>query len=246
MHTGRFTERARAYAATRPRHPPAAIAYVLEGFGNPAAINLADLGSGTGLSSLSFAEAGVNVWGVEPNEAMRDAAEPHPRVVSVNATAEHTTLANASIDIVTACTAWHWFDHGIVVDEVRRILRPRGRLAILEINFDETDAFTKAWRETYWRFGKRVPLMPGNLIDHALALNPGAVSHATFPFGHSFDRAGLHAYTDSNSLTPTDPDLYNGLHAAIDALLDDLGSPARITLARISDVTRVERAAKAI
>jgi hypothetical protein len=83
--------------------------------------------------------------------------------------------------------------------------------------------------------------MPGNLIDHALALNPGAVSHATFPFAHSFDRAGLHAYTDSNSLTPTDPELYNGLHAAIDKLLADLGSPERVALHRISDVTRVER-----
>ena len=241
MHTARFTERARAYAATRPQHPPAAIDYVLDGFGDPTVISLADLGSGTGLSSLPFAAAGANVWSVEPNDAMREAAEPHPRIVSVNATAEHTTLDDASIDIVTACTAWHWFDHVIVLDEVKRILKPYGRLAILEINFDETDEFTKAWRDTYWRFGKRVPLMPGNLIEHALALNPGAVTHATFPFAHSFDRVGLHAYTDSNSLTPRDPDLYDGLHAAIDTLLDDLGSPERVALQRISDVTRIQR-----
>jgi SAM-dependent methyltransferase len=241
MHTDRFTERARAYAATRPKHPPATIDYVLDGFGDRAAVNLADLGSGTGLSSLPFAAAGAKVWAVEPNDAMRDAAVPHPRIISVNASAEHTTLGDASIDIVTACTAWHWFDHGVVLDEVKRILKPRGRLAILEIHFDETDAFTKAWRDTYWRFGKRVPLMPGNLIDHALALNPDAVTHATFPFAQSLDRAGLHAYTDSNSLTPTDPDIYNGLHAAIDTLLDDLGSPGCVALQRISDVTHIER-----
>lgn len=241
MHTDRFTERARAYAATRPKHPPAAIDYVLAGFGDRTAINLADLGSGTGLSSLPFADAGAHVWAVEPNDAMRDSVPPHPQITSVRASAEHTTLNAASIDIVTACTAWHWFDHEIVLDEVKRILKPRGRLAILEIHFDEADAFTKAWRDTYWKFGKRVPLMPGNLIDHALALNPGAATHATFPFAHSLDHAGLHAYTDSNSLTPTDPDLYNGLHAAIDTLLDDLGSPERVALQRISDVTRIER-----
>ncbi len=240
MHTDRFTERARAYAATRPKHPPAAIDYVLAGFAIPA-VNLADLGSGTGLSSLPFADAGAQVWAVEPNDAMRDAAESHPRIIPVKATAERTTLDAASIDIVTACTAWHWFDHTLVVDEVKRILKPRGRLAILEIHFDETDAFTKAWRNTYWRFGKRVPLMPGNLIADALALNPGAVTRARFPFAHSLDRGGLHAYTDSNSLTPTDPDLYNALHAAIDVLLDDLGSPERVALQRISDVTRIER-----
>ena len=95
MHTDRFTERARAYAATRPKHPPATIDYVLDGFGDRGAINLADLGSGTGLSSLPFAEAGANVWAIEPNDAMRDAAEPHPRIISVNATAEHTTLDDA-------------------------------------------------------------------------------------------------------------------------------------------------------
>ena len=70
---------------------------------------------------------------------------------------------------------------------------------------------------------------------------PARVTRATFPFAHSLERAGLHAYTDSNSLTPTDPDLYNGLHAAIDTLLDDLGSPERVALQRISDVTRIER-----
>ena len=240
MHADRFTGRARDYAATRPKHPPATIAYVLDGFGDPAAIDLADLGSGTGLSSLPFADAGATVWAVEPNDAMRETARPHARIIPVNAPAEHTTLDNGSIDIVTACTAWHWFDHGVVVDEVRRILKPRGRLAILEIHFDESDAFTKAWRDTYWKFGTRVPLMPGNLIDHAVALNPGAVTRAKFPFAHSLDRAGLHAYTDSNSLTPTDPELYNGLHAAIDTLLDDLGSPERVALQRISDVTRIE------
>ena len=242
MHTDRFTERARAYAPTRPSHPPPAIDYVLAGFGDAGGINLADLGSGTGLSSRPFADAGATVWAVEPNGGMRDAAGPHPRIISVNAPAEHTTLADASIDIVTACTAWHWFDQSLVVDEVRRILKPRGRLAILEIYFDETDAFTKAWRDTYWRFATRTPQMPGNLTDHALALNPGGVTRATFPFAQSFDRAALHVYTDSNSFTPTDPAPYDALHAAIDTLLDDLGSPERVALHRTSDVTRIERA----
>ena len=67
------------------------------------------------------------------------------------------------------------------------------------------------------------------------------MTHATCPFAHAFDRAGLHAYTDSNSLTPAEPELYRGLHAAIDRLLDDLGSPKRIALQRISDVTRIDR-----
>jgi SAM-dependent methyltransferase len=241
MHIDRFSERARSYARTRPMHPPSAIDYVLDGFGEPQQIRIADLGSGTGLSSRAFADAGAHVWAVEPNAAMRDAADPHERIISVAASAEATTLADASVDIVTACSAWHWFDHAIVLDEVKRILTPRGRLAILEIHFDETDAYTKAWRDTYWRFGKRVPLMPGNLIDHATALNPGNVSVAQFTFSQPLDRAALHAYTDSNSLTPPPGPVYDGLHAAIDVMLDDFGSPADFALRRISHVTLIDR-----
>lgn len=241
MHTDRFTERARAYAATRPTHPPEAIAYVLDGYGDPAQLAVADLGSGTGLSARAFAASGAAVFAVEPNAAMREAAEPHPRVTSIDASAERTTLSGASVDVVAACSAWHWFDHEAMLPEVRRILKPRGRLAILEINFDETDAFTKAWRDVYWQFGKRVALMPGNLIDSAIALNPAAVDRAQFTFAQTLDRAGLHAYTDSNSLTPPPGDLYDGLHRAIDALLDGMDSPATIALQRISNVTRIER-----
>jgi SAM-dependent methyltransferase len=241
MHTGRFTGRARAYAATRPMHPPEAVACVLDGMGDAVRLHVADLGSGTGLSARAFAASGALVSAIEPNPAMRAAAEPHPRIASIDASAENTTLADSSVDVVAACTAWHWFDHTLVVPEVRRILKTRGRLAILEINFDETDAFTKAWRSVFWQFGKRVPQMPGNLIDHAIALNPGGVTHAEFPFSHTMDRAGLHAYTDSNSLAPSEGPAYHGLHAAIDALLDDLGSPKTVALKRVSDVLRVDR-----
>jgi ubiquinone/menaquinone biosynthesis C-methylase UbiE len=241
VHTDRFTERARAYAATRPVHPPASIAYVLEGFGDPSKLHVADLGAGTGLSSRPIADAGPAVWAVEPNAAMRDAAEPHPRVTMVDASAERTTLPDACADIVTACTAWHWFDHALAVPEVLRILKSRGRLAIMEIHFDESDPFTKGWRDAFWRFGKRVPLMPGNLIDYAKAINHNAVTNETFAFAQTLDRAGLHAYTDSNSLAPKDGELYDGLHAAIDVLVDEFGSPPAVALQRFSSVTRIER-----
>ena len=241
MHTERFTDRARVYAATRPAQPPTAVAFVLEGLGDASAVHVADLGSGTGLSARAFAAAGATVSAIEPNAAMRAVADPHPLVTSIAASAERTTLADSSVDVVAACTAWHWFDHALVVPEIRRILKPRGRLAIMEINFNEEHPFTRAWRSAFWKFGKRVSEMPGNLIDHATALNPGSVSHAEFPFGHMLDRAGLHAYTDSNSLAPGAGPDYDGLHAAIDELLDEMGSPASVALQRISTVVRIDR-----
>lgn len=47
------------------------------------------------------------------------------------ATAEATGLIPASCDVVVAAQAWHWFDDDLVQDEVRRILRAGGVLAVV-------------------------------------------------------------------------------------------------------------------
>ena len=145
--TGRFTERADAYAAGRPSYPPAAIDVLLEGLGDPADVVVADLGAGTGISARLLAERGAQVFAIEPNDAMRAAAEPHPRVEWVAASAEHTGLDEASADLVTAFQAFHWFDARAALDEIVRILRPGGRAAVIYNERDERDPFTAAYGE---------------------------------------------------------------------------------------------------
>ena len=79
--TGRFRDRAADYAAARPSYPAAALDALLEGLGAPAALVVADVGAGTGIAARLVAERGARVLAVEPNAAMRAAAEPHPRVL---------------------------------------------------------------------------------------------------------------------------------------------------------------------
>ena len=95
--TGRFSDRAAAYAQHRPDYPSAAIDAILDGLGDPAQLVAADLGSGTGISSRLLADRGVVVKAVEPNPEMRSAATPHERVELLDCVAERTGLANASV-----------------------------------------------------------------------------------------------------------------------------------------------------
>jgi SAM-dependent methyltransferase len=143
--TERFADRAADYVAGRPSYPAAALDALFDGLGDPQDVLAADLGAGTGISSRLLAERGAQVLAVEPNAAMREAAEPHPRVEWVAGSAEWTGFGEASIDLVTAFQAFHWFDDAKALREMVRILRPGGRAAVIYNERDESDPFTAAY-----------------------------------------------------------------------------------------------------
>jgi SAM-dependent methyltransferase len=66
---------------------------------------------------------------------MREAAEnllgAFPDFKSVRGAAEATTLEDASVDLVTAAQAFHWFDPERTRAEFARILKPGGRIVLL-------------------------------------------------------------------------------------------------------------------
>jgi SAM-dependent methyltransferase len=128
---GRFTNRAVDYARWRPGYPEDALDAVLEGLGDPARLEAADVGAGTGISARWLAGRGVSVVALEPNASMRAEAEPHPRVRWVEGTAEATGLPTGSVDLVVCAQAFHWFRPTEALAEFRRILRPGGRVALV-------------------------------------------------------------------------------------------------------------------
>lgn len=127
---GRFSNRVDDYIRYRPGYPRELLAWLRETIGLSPSWVVADVGSGTGLLSLRFLEAGCVVHGVEPNAMMRAAAErafaENARFISVAGSAEATTLADASIDLVAAGQAFHWFEPEATRREWRRILKPKG------------------------------------------------------------------------------------------------------------------------
>jgi SAM-dependent methyltransferase len=133
--TERFTTRAEDYARHRPSYPAGALELLAARCGLSAGARVADLGSGTGILTGLLLARGAEVFAVEPNEAMRCAAEAQltgrPGFHSVPGSAEATTLAPASIDLAVAGQAFHWFEGVAARAELLRILRPGSWAALL-------------------------------------------------------------------------------------------------------------------
>ncbi len=131
----RFSDRVPFYVRSRPKYPPALLQFCRSKLGLSPEHRLADIGSGTGFLSELFVRSGYVVTAVEPNAAMRAAAEAAlgdaPQFHSSNATAEATGLETAGVDFVLAGQAFHWFDRVRCREEFKRILRPGGWVVLV-------------------------------------------------------------------------------------------------------------------
>jgi SAM-dependent methyltransferase len=170
---------------------------------------VADLGSGTGILSRLLLESGARVFGVEPNAAMRAAAEGalvgEGRFTSVDGTAEATGLGSASVDLVTAAQAFHWFDVGRTRVELTRIVRPGGHAALIW-NVRASTPFNDDYEDLLLRFAPEYPAVRARdrvseTAVHEL-LAPHEVHVVRFPNHQRFDEAGLLGRLMSSSYAP--------------------------------------------
>ena len=133
--TVRFSSRVENYIRFRPRYPQAVIPLLERECGLTSTWVIADIGSGTGILSELFLTNGNRVFGVEPNAEMREAGRRllsgYPRLVTVDGRAETTTLPEASVDLVAAGQAFHWFDRPFARSEFARILKPAGWVVLI-------------------------------------------------------------------------------------------------------------------
>jgi SAM-dependent methyltransferase len=155
--TQRFSSRVENYVKYRPGYPKAVLNFLSEITGFTSHWKVADIGSGTGISSSLFLDNGNTVYAVEPNGPMREKAEEllgmHPRFTSIDGTAENTTLENASIDLVIAGQAFHWFEPIATKAEFTRILRPGGAIALLWNERQKDSDFEKAYEALLREYG---------------------------------------------------------------------------------------------
>ena len=133
--TARFTDRVDDYVRWRPSYPSDVIRLLQETTGIVPPATVADIGAGTGISAALLLDAGYEVHAVEPNAAMRAAADKwlqfRPGYHSHPGRAEATQLPEASVDLVLAAQAFHWFEPQATGLEWRRILKPPGWVVLL-------------------------------------------------------------------------------------------------------------------
>jgi ubiquinone/menaquinone biosynthesis C-methylase UbiE len=153
--TQRFNGRAEDYDRYRQRYPTEEILTRLRTWcGLAPSWLIADVGAGTGMLAEVFLENSNRVLAIEPNQDMRDQMRssverqlgyPAPQLEIIEATAEATTLPDASLDMVAAGRAFHWFDKERALAEFRRILRPDGWVALIAVDRDR-DSKDPAYR----------------------------------------------------------------------------------------------------
>ena len=133
--TTRFSSRVENYQRYRPGYPDALIPELLRMTGLGSGAKVADVGSGTGIFTRDLLDHELEVYAVEPNGPMREAAEAslgnRSGFHSINARAEQTGLAQNAVQLITAAQAFHWFDNAETRAEFQRILSPGGYLALI-------------------------------------------------------------------------------------------------------------------
>ncbi len=88
-----------------------------------------DVGTGSGQAALELAQRFAAVIATDAAEAQLRNAAPHERITYKVMPAEHTDLADHSVDLITVAQAIHWFDFDRFYAEVRRVLKPGGAIA---------------------------------------------------------------------------------------------------------------------
>jgi len=208
--TRRFSSRVESYIRYRPRYPQPIIALLERECGLTPASVVADVGSGTGILSELFLAKGNRVFGVEPNPEMREAGQRllagYPGFISVDGRAEATTLPHASVDLVTAGQAFHWFDRPSARAEFARILKPGGWIVLIwNVRRKEATSFLRAYERLLLTYS-----IDYETVDHdrvtdtviAKFFHPDSFSVRTFENRQIFDFQGLEGRLMSSSYVP--------------------------------------------
>lgn len=234
--TTRFGTRARAYAAFRPSYPQEAIDAALDGLGDPHGLIVADVGAGTGISARLFAERGATVIAIEPNAQMREAASPNPRVRWRDGTAERTGLDDASVDLIVACQAFHWFASREAMDELRRVARRRA--AMLQYERHERDAFTNAYGDIVRAYATDdTETMRRGALTVFAGFPKARVSRSEHPSIQRLARHELLGRAASSSYLPAAGPEAERLGADLNALFDRFERDGHVELAIVTYVS---------
>lgn len=201
-----FSRKAADYQASRPDYPAALFDELARRCPPPA--EALDIGAGTGLFARDLLRRGWPVLAVEPDAAMRAVADAElggwSGYRSLAGRAEALPAADASVDLIVAAQAFHWFDLEPARAECARVLRPGGWVALVW-NHRVDDALNTALSALLQRHGGA--LAAAMAAEDDLARVPaffGARPWQRWQGGHEqrLDAEGLAALVFSRSYMP--------------------------------------------
>ncbi len=122
-----------------------------------------DVGAGVGAGAMLAAATGARVVAVEPTPYLRrmliartKVSRHGGRVEVVDGTAERIPADDDSVDVLWAVnTMHHWLDPETAASEIARVLRPTGRLVLVDEDFaDPSHPDFEAWGKRHGPRGK--------------------------------------------------------------------------------------------
>jgi SAM-dependent methyltransferase len=235
--TTRFSDRVGDYVKYRPHYPETVIEYLRATYSITPHWTIADIGSGTGISSELFLRNGNRVYGVEPNRDMREKAEEllsggyDGRFISIDGAAEATSLPDGSIQMVLAGQAFHWFDPIKSRVEFSRILRPDGVVVLIWNERLIASSFESGYEDLILRYASDYQTINHkNIPDERIAgfFHPAAFALAIFPNEQVFDFEGLKGRLLSSSYIPKEGSRYAEMMHGLRGLFDRHAEHGRV------------------
>ena len=169
-----FGSRAAQYLTSAVHSSGADLAGLMDSVADSAAVRVLDLGCGAGHASFALARGGAtDVVAYDLSSAMLEvvAAESkvrgHAQIHTAQGPAESLTFPDASFDmVVTRYSAHHWLDMRQGIHEAARVLKPSGKLIVIDVIAPEIPLFdtvlqtveilrdlshVRDYRESEWR-----------------------------------------------------------------------------------------------
>jgi ubiquinone/menaquinone biosynthesis C-methylase UbiE len=209
--TCRFSNRVENYIKYRPGYPLAILEFMTKELGLTPSSVIADVGSGTGILSRIFLNNGNRVYGIEPNEKMREAAEDllknYWKFVSIATTAEATTLKRHCVHFITAAQAFHWFDIEAAKVEFKIIQKPGGWVVLIWNERKVDSPFLRAYEDLLLELSIDYQNVDHRKITEPVLTQfygPGNYKCRMFKNHQLFDFSSLKGRMLSSSYAPTE------------------------------------------
>jgi len=242
----RFTNRVEDYVKYRPSYPDAALRFVQEAASLTASSQVADIGAGTGIFTALLVDRGFQVVAVEPNAAMREAADralgQRPNYRSAEGSAEETGLPNACVDAIVCAQAFHWFDQALARQEFRRILKPGGKTFLIwNARQLEGTPFLEEYEQLLHRYGTDyAKVRHHNMTDEATMaafFRKGTMRVQRFanPAACDLEELGGRLRSSSYSPAPGDPD-YGPMMEELRRVFDRNAANGKVVMAYVTEI----------
>ena len=157
-----FSNHSLDYKKFRPQYPPQLFEFLAD---QCSQHDLAwDCATGSGQAASELAKHFHKVIATDASKSQLKNNIPQSNIDYRVATAEHSSLKDQSVDLITVAQALHWFDLDNFFTEVRRVLKPNGMFAawsynLLHVDNDIDEIISDLYAKTlgsFWPFERKM------------------------------------------------------------------------------------------